>query len=378
MKIISMEPTPSPYSMKINLDEHLEDGESENYSEKDDLSKAPTYIQELFRINGVTGIYRVIDFLTLQRNPRVAWEEILPEVRTTIGSKERTEDELFSRAVNHAADSSYGEISVSVQMIRGIPTQVKLEEAGHEQRFALPERLMNAAMEAASASGNYLMERKWVEQSPRYGEMEEIGQTIVEELSATYNEERLQELLEKASTTDAPAEKKTEKVTLEMLDQSDWRDRYAALDRMDPTEEDYPVLDKALDDGHSSVRRLATAFLGMIEEKETLSYLYKALRDKSVNVRRTAGDCISDLGFKEAIPEMIATLSDKSRTVRWRAAMFLYETGDETAVPALKKALQDSEYEVRMQAKMALSRIEGGQEAEGSIWQQMAEAAKGK
>ena len=82
-----------------------------------------------------------------------------------------------------------------------------------------------------------------------------------------------------------------------MLDQPNWKDRYAALDRMDPTEADFPVLNKALDDEHSSVRRLATAYLGMIEEPETLPYLYKALTDKSVNVGEQLGIAypISDL-----------------------------------------------------------------------------------
>ena len=64
--------------------------------------------------------------------------------------------------------------------------------------------------------------------------------------------------------------------------------------------------------------------------------------------------------------------------MRWRAAMFLYEVGDESAIPALEKALDDPEFEVRMQAKMALARIQGGKEAEGSIWQQMAEITKEK
>lgn len=370
-----MEPTPSPYSMKINLDKSLPDGESENYSNKDDLADAPAYISDLFNIHGVTGLYRVIDFVTLQRNPRVQWEDILPEVRKVLGSNE-TEDELFSNAVNSGGDTSFGEINVSLQMIRNIPTQVKLQEGDQEQRFALPDRIMNAAMEAATASGNYLLERKWVEQSPRYGDIEEIGNEVVEELSATYNDKRLKELLELAVNSEIATEERAEKVTLEMFDQPDWRDRYAVLDRMDSTEADYPVLDKALDDAHSSIRRLAAAFLGMIEEKETLPYLFKALKDKSVNVRRTAGDCLSDFGFKEAIPQMIETLSDKSRIVRWRGAMFLYETGDATAIPALQTALEDSEFEVRMQAKMALARIEGGKVAEGSIWAQMQEAAK--
>lgn len=376
MKIVSMEPTPSPYSMKINLDQHLPDGQSENYKKEDNLSKAPEYVRRLFSIEGVKGLYRVIDFITLERNPRIAWEEILPQVRGVLGSEEETTD-LFSKAAEKAEDS-FGEIHVFVQMFRNIPLQVKLQEGEKEERFALPERFMKAGMKAATASENYLMERRWVEQSPRYGEIEEIGHTIVEEISATYNEERLKVLLQVALTNDQATEEVSSqrKVTLDMLDQPNWRDRYAVLAQMDPTEGDFPVLNKALDDSNSSVRRLATAYLGMIEEPETLPYLFKALKDKSVNVRRTAGDCLSDLGFKKAIPEMIETLSDKSRIVRWRGAMFLYEVGDETAISALEKSLEDPEFEVRMQAKMALERIKSGEKAEGSIWKQMEQATK--
>ena len=372
-----MEPTPSPYSMKINVSETLPDGHTENYKSTDNLDDTPDYIKKLFAINGVKGLYRVIDFIALERNPRVPWEEILPEVRKVLGSEEETTN-LFSKAANNTnTEDAFGEVKVFIQMFRELPIQIKLQEGENEQRFALPERFMNAAMEAATASDNYLMERKWVEQSARYGKMEEIGSDVVEELSATYDSERLNQLLDAALNNESLVEEHTGKtVTLDMLDQPNWKDRYAALDRMDPTEADFPVLNKALDDEHSSVRRLATAYLGMIEEPETLPYLYKALTDKSVNVRRTAGDCLSDLGFKEAIPEMINALSDKSRLVRWRAAMFLYEVGDDKAIPALKAALEDPEFEVRMQAKMALARIEEGKEAEGSIWHQMSQITK--
>lgn len=376
MKIISMEPTPSPYSMKVNVNETLPDGEAFNFSHTDPLHEAPSYIQKLFEINGIKGIYRVIDFITIERNPRVTWEEILPEVYAIFGADSITDD-LFSKAVTQEEGEAFGEVKVEIQMIRNIPTQVKLTEAEVEKRYALPERLTNAAMEAASASNSYLLERKWVEQSPRYGELDEIGQAVVAELDAAYTEERLKQLLQAALLDEAPKETYRQKVTVHMLDADNWRDRYAVLANMpDPTEDDYPLLNKALEDDNSSVRRIATAYLGMIEQKETLPYLYKALQDRSVNVRRTAGDCLSDLGFKEAMPEMIQTLEDKSRIVRWRAAMFLYEVGDESAIPALQKALEDTEFEVRMQAKMALTRIESGKEGEGSIWQQMEQATK--
>lgn len=377
VKIVSMEPTPSPYSMKVNVDEHLEDGQMEEYKETDDLTNAPPYVQDLFHIKGVKGLFRVVDFITIERNPRVEWEEILPEVTKVIGS-EVDADDLFSEAIVTHAEDVYAGVKVLIQMIRNIPTQVKLQEGDVEKRFALPERMMDVAMEAATASSDYLVEREWVEQSPRYGHIDEIGEKIVEELSATYSDDRLKQLLAVAQQgDDAVAELPGKKVTVAMLEQPNWRDRFALLAQMpDPTKDDYELLDKALDDENSSVRRLATAYLGMIEAKETLPYLYKALQDKSVNVRRTAGDCLSDLGYIEAMPKMIETLKDRSRIVRWRGAMFLYEVGDETAIPALRDALEDDEFEVRMQAKMALARIESGQEAEGSIWQQMERAIR--
>lgn len=381
MKIISIEPTPSPHSMKINVDNQLSDGETYDYKQNGDLSDAPSYIQNLFKINGVKGIYRVIDFITIQRNPRVPWEDILPEVRNQLGgiSSEDIEN-IFAPAIN-AVEDHFGEITVYIQMFRNIPMQVRVVEDESEKRFGLPERFTNAAIEASAASDNMLMERKWVEQSPRYGNLEEIGNDVAEEISASHNEERLNELVKAAFSNQPEHEleyKKDYVVTVDMLNQPDWRDRYAALDKMDPTIQDLDILDKALDDDKSSIRRLATAYLGMIEEPEVLPYLYKALKDKAVNVRRTAGDCLSDLGFPEAIPEMAQTLSDPNRIVRWRAAMFLYEIGDESAIPALEEAIDDPEFEVRMQVKIALERIRDGKKAEGSIWHQMNQATKQK
>lgn len=143
--------------------------------------------------------------------------------------------------------------------------------------------------------------------------------------------------------------------------------------------DDLALLEKAVHDEKASIRRLATAYLGMLEDKAALPLLYEALADKAVNVRRTAGDCISDLGFTEAIPNMIETLKDKSRIVRWRGAMYLYEAGDESAIPALEEAsAEEPEFEVRMQIQLALERIQGGEKAKGSVWHQMTQAAKSK
>lgn len=381
MKIVSIEPTPSPNSMKVNLNETLPDGETHNYKSGDDIQGAPSYVESLLNIEGVKSFYHVMDFIALDRHPKHKWEDILPAVRELLGTEEETGGtEQHQQEGSPLSEDAFGEVKVFIQMFRGIPMQVKLEEGDTEKRVGLPEKFMNAAMKASPASSNMVMERQWIEQSPRYGDFEEIGQEVAEELSASYNDERLESLVKQAFEVDPgdnqPSEPKGQTVTLETLEDPDWKVRYAALDRMNPTFEDLPVLDKALSDEKASVRRLATAYLGMIEEPEVLPYLYKALQDKSVTVRRTAGDCLSDLGFKEAMPQVIDSLKDKNKLVRWRAAMFLYELGDESAIPPLQEAIQDPEFEVRMQAKMALQRIEGGEEAKGSVWHQMTQARK--
>lgn len=73
---------------------------------------------------------------------------------------------------------------------------------------------------------------------------------------------------------------------------------------------------------------------------------------------------------------MTEALKDSSKIVRWRAARFLYEVGTEEARPALEEAADDPEFEVSLQARMALERIQSGEEAAGTVWQQMAKRSK--
>ena len=105
-----------------------------------------------------------------------------------------------------------------------------------------------------------------------------------------------------------------------------------------PEVDDFPLLEKALQDDKMSIRRLATVYLGMIDDIAVVPYLARALQDKSAAVRRTAGDCMSDLGFVEFEPAMMEALKDRNKIVRWRAAMFLYETGTEAFVESARSS----------------------------------------
>ena len=372
MKILSIEPTPSPNTMKVLLDQELKAGKSNNYK-KDEAEGAPPVIKDILSIDGIKGVYHVADFLAVERNAKFDWQELLPKVREAFG------EDAGKQENESSMEEHFGEVNVSVQMFKGVPMQVKVTDGEQEKRFSLPAPFLEAIKDVQKEGDNVVLLRKWMDYGIRYGDLDEIGHNVTEELVAAYPSERLAALVSNAQeTTDSKGPiiyKRKQKVSVSDFTAPDWQTRYQKLDSMeDPTLADLPLLEKALEDEKVSIRRLAVVYLGMIEDVKVLPLLYKGLHDKSVTVRRTAGDCLSDLGFPDAIPEMIQALKDKSKLVRWRAAMFLYEVGDESALTGLKEAENDPEFEVKLQVKMAIERIEGGEEAKGSVWKQMTEA----
>ncbi|MGY4690053.1 conserved virulence factor C family protein [Salibacterium sp. K-3] len=370
MNIISIEPTPSPNTMKLIMDESLPAGKSNNYK-AENKEEAPDFIRPILAIEGITGIYHVSDFMALERHPKAEWEGLLAEVRRLFG------EDTAGPGETAEVDDAFGEVQVQLQMFKNIPMQIKVTSGEEEKRKGLPERFQQAAFKAQTEDDNIVMQRTWEDHSRRFGDdLDEIAEEAAEETAAAYPQERLDTLVELSLSGEENARQFEERfieVTSEMLDDPDWRKRYAALDKMNPKEKDLPVLEKALHDEKSSVRRLAVVHIGMIEQPVILPLLRQAMSDQSVTVRRTAADCFSDLGDPAGIPAMIDALEDKNKLVRWRAAMFLYEVGDESAVESLRETVNDSAFEVALQARLALKRIEEGEKAEGSVWKQMTE-----
>ncbi|MBO2536490.1 conserved virulence factor C family protein [Rummeliibacillus suwonensis] len=367
MKIVTIEPTPSPNTMKVILDQELPFGTANNYNEKN-KQDAPKEIQDILAIEGVKGVYHVADFLAVERIAKYEWENILAAVRNAFGEQNST-------SAGEQVNEHYGEVYVHVQMFKGIPLQVKVFDNMSEQRFGLAKRFIDAFNQAMQSDENYILQRKWVDYGVRYGEKDEIGQSVVDELEAAFPERRITELVSASNNQKIAIDNHKRKVSLQDFDVEDWETRFQLLDQMaDPEVSDLPLLQKALQDEKMSIRRLATVYLGMIKDKAVVPSLVQALQDKSAAVRRTAGDCMSDLGFVEFEPAMMQALKDRNKLVRWRAAMFLYETGTEACLGALEAASDDAEFEVKLQAKMAIARISHGEEAMGSVWKQMTEA----
>ena len=371
MKILTIEPTPSPNSMKIVVDTELPFGKSYNFT-KDNKDEATGEAAAILAIEGVKGVYHVADFFAVERNAKYAWESILSSIRQVLG------EDVTEASDIQIANEFYGEVYVHVQFYKQVPLQVKVFDNQREYRVSCGERFVEAFnnLMATDVDENYIFQRKWIDYGVRYGELEEIAEAVKQEIDVTYSAQRLEDIVTSINNAEKLNQKPAKlKITVEQFQQPEWEKRFQLLDQMaDPELDDLPLLDLALQDDQMSIRRLATVYLGMIEDVAVVPYLEKALQDKSAAVRRTAGDCMSDLGFVEFEEAMQQALQDKNKLVRWRAAMYLYEVGTEQSLPALKAAEDDKEFEVKLQVKMAIARIEQGEEAKGSVWKQMTES----
>ncbi|WP_238315989.1 virulence factor [Nosocomiicoccus massiliensis] len=252
-----------------------------------------------------------------------------------------------------------------------IPYQIKLNDG--EVREALNDDFLNAVEAATLPEDNIIFSRKWESLGYYYGELNDVLTEVKEEIGALYTKERLTNLVKAAKENKQPEPKRYFKIDLDTFKQEeDWKKRLYYLNHFDtPDEGDYEILSYALNDSKVQIRRMAVSLLAMIEKEETLNYLKQALQDKSVTVRRTAGDAYSDLGLKSGLKDMCPLLDDKSPIVRWRAAMFVYEVGDDSSLPFLYQYREDSSYECKLQKELAISRIEEGERALGSVWKQM-------
>lgn len=377
MKITFIEPTPSPNTMKLHLDETLAPGLRKTYT-LDNERSAPAWVRDMLHIDGVKSVFHTADFIALDRKGNADWSVILGEVQAKFGQEgmQNTWQEAQADAGEH-----YGEAEVFVQFFRGIPMQIRVKSGSKEERVALSTRFTEAVTQVAVAT--MIKERKLTDYGVRYGGLEDIAREVEQEIEAAFPPERLNKIVEQAiahgASSDEFVEERRQLAGEELekaMQHEDWRVRYAALDSVTPSEELMPLLRTALHDDKMQIRRLAVVYLGDLRSPEAMELLYEALQDKAPAVRRTAGDTLSDIGDPAATPAMTVALKDSSKLVRWRAARFLYEVGTEEARDALEEAAEDPEFEVSLQAKMALERIASGEEAAGTVWQQMAKRTR--
>src|SRR5437773_7472018 len=194
VKLLSIETTPNPNSMKLNLNETVAKGVAITYTHEN-IGDCPAYIEKILAIPGVSSVFRIEDFMAIQRKPTAGWEDILSQARVVLeyAGLKNTKPEPAG-----TSDKKWREVTVAVQYFRDLPMLVKVCSGSETTRLPLPERFGQALERAMGASENMLMERKWKDEGPRYGELREVGEAVVREISAVYDEKKLKELVERA------------------------------------------------------------------------------------------------------------------------------------------------------------------------------------
>jgi hypothetical protein len=335
MQITSIETTPNPNSMKVNLDENM--GRAITYKQED-TDSAPEQVRRLLAIDGIVSVFVCADFITLNKDPRADWKPILQAAAQAL-----TGEMPSASPVDEPAQADAGKNQVFVQTFRGVPIQVKVVDANGESRVSLGEQFNAAAKWIQQETGaDYLNERYWADYGLRYGDREQIAKDVAAELQSGMDDAAIEWMKGNAVSN---AEESVEQLLI------------------------------ALKDSNPQVRRLSAAALGASGNADAVEPLCDAfLHDTSIAVRRTAGDALSDIGDRRAEPAACEALKDPNKLVRWRAARLLSEIGSTESIPHLESVAQDEAFEVKLESEAAIERIRSGSGALGPAWRRIVES----
>jgi hypothetical protein len=116
VKLLSIETTLNPNSMKLNLDERLAKGVAITYTDENS-GGGPGYIEKILSSQGSAVSY-VSNFMAIQREPTAGWDDILSQARAVL---EYASLNNAKPKPKEMSDNKWREVTVSVQYFRDIP-----------------------------------------------------------------------------------------------------------------------------------------------------------------------------------------------------------------------------------------------------------------
>ena len=408
MRLISVETTPNPNSMKLNLSESL--SLVATVSRADLLTQAERYprlIVDLLALDGVHDLYLCNNFISLNRDPRKDWKPLLEAVSVVFGAASASLDSndavvrspfleageppalpggvhtcipaVISNGTVQVDESLAGKIAklrqeaekagkvkVFVQSFRRIPIQVKVSDGQAEKRIALESRFNDAVKRVQQESGaDFLKERCWIDYGERYGALEDIASEVADEIQGSIADGKLDALvrLALASSNGSAADLQSPDSNLHALElqsrQAAGAPGACAPELVSPTAVSGNTTDAIRasldsDDWHQRLNALQA-----IEcTEEMLPILLLALNDDSPQVRRLAAASIGATGSRSAVSYLAERfLNDPSVAVRRTAGDALSDIADPSAQSAACRALKDPNKLVRWRAARFLADI---------------------
>ena len=383
MKLSSLETTPNPNCMKLNLDEPIVETPI-SLQRGNSLEHLPDAVKQLLEIEGVKEAFLASNFITLTRQGNTDWQPILAQAARLLGVAKaapilQAEASSPTPPAGTGTSQNLGEVEIAVLVFRGLPVQVRVLGADAQARVNLPERFNEALQQVIKATGaNYIQERQWEPYPSRYGEPEAVANMVADEIDSLIDAKQLSSLVQAAvANTKQSQQPKSVGNLLAQLNSSHWQTRLKAIQQIEVNLETVPALIELLIDDKAAIRRWAAALLGTSDSEALAPLSQVVLNDSSAIVRRTAGDALSDLGDVRAIPVMCQVLEDPSKLVRWRAARFLNEAGDRNAIQALEQAIErEQEFDVRLEMQAALKRIQEGGERQLPMWMRLSQGGE--
>lgn len=82
MRVLQIDATPNPDSMKITLDFDKEGSRSATYDRVEEDN--PKFINDLLQIEGVRSVFHAINFVTVDKKSDFEWESLVDTVVETI------------------------------------------------------------------------------------------------------------------------------------------------------------------------------------------------------------------------------------------------------------------------------------------------------
>jgi hypothetical protein len=215
--LLSIDTTPNPNSMKLNLGVSL--SQTGTFT-LDNQADAPDIVCQFLRIEGVQSVFASVRFLTVNRDPRFGWEPILQAVQAVLVDNAQ---KTIPPENQVSALMAYGQIQVLVQIFRDIPIQVKVTDGKGEKRIGLSARFGGLTRELQTQFGDW---------GVRYGSLDDVAQEVAEEIESLLDEETLTQRKLLAIQGSAPPANKGNEQAFQ-LNQPDWSERLRAVQQLE-------------------------------------------------------------------------------------------------------------------------------------------------
>lgn len=80
---VSYQPTPNPNSLKFTVSATVVESGSKSYASAEAAAESPL-AKSLFELDGVASVFMLGNFITVNKSPEAAWEDLAQEIMDRI------------------------------------------------------------------------------------------------------------------------------------------------------------------------------------------------------------------------------------------------------------------------------------------------------